>query len=190
MSVMRRNIAAIFLSAAGLIGIAAYEGYTDRAVQPVPGDKPTYGFGSTTRADGAPVRMSDAINPPAALALTGRDIALKEGTLKACFGDVMLTQGEYDAYVSLAYNVGSAAVCRSSIPGKLRAGQYEAACESILSFVKVQGRNCCATENKSFCGGICSRRQKEYQTCMGGATDGNPTSQPETPRPPAGGNDA
>jgi lysozyme len=112
--------------------------------------------------------MGDKITPPAALALVARDIAVKEGALKACFGEVALTQGEYDAYVSLAYNVGAGAVCRSSIVGKLQRGDYAAACRTILDFRNVQGRNCCLPENRSFCGGICTRRQKEYQTCMGG----------------------
>jgi len=160
-------VGSLSLAATALVGIVAYEGYTDKAVRPVPGDVPTYGFGSTVKADGKPVQMGDTITPPAALALAARDIALKEGALKACLGDVRLTQGEYDAYVSLSYNVGASAVCKSSIPVKLKAGQYEAACRTILDFKKVQGRDCCAPENKNFCSGICKRRQSEYQTCMG-----------------------
>ena len=46
-------LAALSLSAAGLVGIALHEGYSDKAIIPVPGDKPTIGFGSTTRADGS-----------------------------------------------------------------------------------------------------------------------------------------
>jgi len=164
----RLAIGTLGLSAAGLVYLVNDEGYTSNAIRPVPGDKPTYGFGSTTKMDGSPVKMGDTITPPAALKLAARDISLKEGALKNCFGGITLTQGEYDAYVSLAYNVGSAAVCRSSIVTKLKAGRYEDACRTILDFRNVQGRNCCAPENARFCGGICTRRQKEYQMCMGG----------------------
>lgn len=165
----RLSIAALSLSALAFAGIALNEGYSDRAIIPVPGDVPTYGLGSTQRADGAPVTMQDKITPPQAIALAVRDISAKESTLKACFGDSLLTQGEYDAYVDLAYNVGPAAVCRSSIPAKVRREQYAEACRTILDFKKVQGRDCSLPENKHFCGGVWTRRQAAYRQCMGDA---------------------
>ncbi|MDE1545930.1 glycoside hydrolase family protein [Dechloromonas agitata] len=163
----RAPIAALVLSAAGFAGIALQEGYTDKAIIPVPGDVPTYGLGSTKREDGGPVRMTDTITPPKAIALAVRDISAKESVLKRCFGEAMLTQGEYDAFVDLAYNVGPAAVCRSSIPGKVQRGEYAAACRTILDFKKVQGRDCSAPENKRFCGGVWTRRQAMYRVCTG-----------------------
>ena len=54
----RIAVAALGLSAAGLVGIAHYEGYSDRAISPVPGDVPTIGFGSTRHADGRPVKST------------------------------------------------------------------------------------------------------------------------------------
>lgn len=167
--IIKRGIAVgMALSAAGLIAIAGFEGYTNNAVQPVKDDKWTYGYGSTTKLDGTPVKKGDKITPPQALKLIGRDIAIKEKTLKKCFGPtVRLTQGEYDAYDSLAYHVGAYAVCDSSIVPKLKAGYYDLACKAIPSFNKVQNRNCCLPENKKFCGGVCDRRQIEYGMCMG-----------------------
>lgn len=162
-------IGALSLSAAGFAGIALHEGYSNQAIIPVPGDVPTYGLGSTSRLDGSPVQMGDTITPPKAIALAVRDVAVKERTLRACFDGAMLTQGEYDAYVSLAYNVGTGAVCRSSIPGKVKRGDYEAACRTILDFRKVQGRDCSAPENRRFCGGVWTRRQAEFRQCMGQA---------------------
>lgn len=161
-------IAALALSAAGLVGIVGNEGYTDRAVQPVKNDKWTYGLGSTTRPDGKPVQPGDTITPPLAIKLAVRDIAVKEVALRACFGEeVKLTQGEYDAYVDLAYNVGTGAVCRSSIPQKVRRGEYAAACRTILDFKKVQGRDCSLPQNKKFCGGVWTRRLRNFKQCMG-----------------------
>ncbi|MDR0701300.1 MAG: hypothetical protein LBF61_02655 [Azoarcus sp.] len=163
----RLPIGALALVATGLVAVATYEGYEPKARPPVPGDVPTVGFGSTTHADGTPVRAGETITPPAALALMVRDVTAKEGALKICLAGVWLHQHEYNAIVSVAYSVGSAAVCHSSIPAKLRAGEFEAACRTILDFKKVQGRDCCLPKNKTFCGGICTRRQAEYRQCLG-----------------------
>lgn len=46
---VRSLVAALALSAAGLIAIVDREGYTDAAVVPTRNDRPTYGFGSTVR---------------------------------------------------------------------------------------------------------------------------------------------
>lgn len=167
---LRVSIAALILSAAGFSFIALDEGYAPKAVPPVPGDVPTYGLGSTTHADGTPVKAGETIAPPEAIQLAVRDISVKEAALKRCIpAEVKLTQGEYDAIVSLAYNVGAGAVCVSSIPRKLAAGDYAAACRTILDFKRVQGRDCSLPENRSFCGGIWTRRQREYRQCMGEA---------------------
>lgn len=162
----RLMIAALSLSAAGLVGITLQEGYTDKAIRPVPNDPPTYGFGSTTRQNGEPVQMTDAITPPKALVLALRDIEVNESVLKRCFTG-QLTQGEYDAYVDLAYNVGPNAVCRSSIPAKVAVEHYRAACMTILDFKKVQGRDCSLPANQRFCGGVWTRRQKMTRLCLG-----------------------
>jgi len=164
----RIAIASLVLSAVGFSGIAIQEGYTSKAVRPVPGDVPTIGLGSTTMADGGPVQMDDTITPPAAIALAVRDVSVKETALKGCI-TAPLHQYEYDAFVSLAYNVGPGAVCKSSIPKKLAAGDYAAACRTILDFKRVQGRDCSVPENARFCGGVWTRRLQEYRMCLGEA---------------------
>jgi lysozyme len=131
---VRNVIVACCLSAAGLVGITQNEGFTDHAVVPVPGDVPTYGYGSTTRADGSPVRMGDTITAPQALARAMRDVGKFEGAVKGCV-TVPLTQGEYDAYVDLAYNIGPGAFCDSTLVLELNAGRYESACVHIEDFV-------------------------------------------------------
>ncbi len=163
----RIAIAALSLSAAGLIGIVGLEGYTDGAVQPVPGDAWTNGFGSTTDETGKPLRPGERTTPVRALQRAGRDVSTKESALRQCIS-ADLYQHEYDAFVDLAYNVGPAAVCRSSIPRKLAAGDYVAACRTILDFKKVQGRDCSLPENTRFCGGVWVRRQQMAQLCLTG----------------------
>jgi lysozyme len=150
----RSAIAGIVLSASALVGIVTHEGYTDTAVIPVPGDVPTIGFGTTSG-----VKPGDRITPPKALARALTDVQKFEGALKQCV-KVPLAQQEYDAYIDLAYNIGASAFCGSTLVKKLNAGDYSGACEQILVWDKFKGRPL---------PGLTTRRQAEYQQCMGDA---------------------
>lgn len=151
---MRRLIVTISLSAAALVGIVASEGYTDRAVIPVPGDVPTIGFGTTEG-----VKMGDVTTPPKALARALQDVGRYEGALRACVM-VPLHQYEYDAYVSLAYNIGSRAFCGSTLARKLNEGDYPGACREILRWDRFKGQPL---------RGLTIRREREYRQCIGEA---------------------
>ena len=157
----RLAIASLALSALGLVGIVAQEGYTAKAVIPVPGDVPTVGFGTT-----AGVRLGDTTTPSKALARAMADISRFEGALRECV-KVPLHQHEYDAFVSFSYNVGSAAFCRSTMVKRLNAEDYPGACSEILRWTYFQGKNCLSAENARLCGGLATRRQYEYRLCMG-----------------------
>lgn len=166
---MRTTIAALALSAAGIIGIAQHEGYTGRAIAPVKGDRATYGYGTTTRPDGSPVKMGEATTPVRALADLLRDSNRASNGLKRCI-DAPLYQHEFDAFSSLAYNVGVGRVCQSSIPGKLAAGQYAEACKTILDFdgMCIQRNAAGKCLKKRVLRGLENRRAVEYRQCMGG----------------------
>jgi lysozyme len=157
----RHALAYLALSAAALVGIALQEGYTDKAVTPLPGDKPTIGFGSTEG-----VRLGDRTTPPQALARALSDVRKYEGALRQCVG-VPLHQHEYDALVSLAYNIGPAAFCKSSLVGKLNALDYAGACAEILRWRFFQGKDCSDPKNR--CSGLWLRRQAESRACLGEA---------------------
>lgn len=152
--------ALIALSAAGLVGLISFEGYSDIAIIPVPGDVPTIGFGTTEG-----VKLGDKITPPKAVARALQDAAKFEGALRECV-KVPLHQWEYDAYISFSYNVGSGAFCGSTLVKKLNAEDYPGACKEILRWNKFQGRDC--SLKASGCTGIWNRRQSEYRRCMGG----------------------
>lgn len=164
-AVSRLRIAAavLSLSAAGLVALTTHEGYTGRAEIPVAGDVPTIGFGSTTRADGSPVRMGDTTSPVAALQQAARDVSRFEGAMKRCV-HVPLTQGEYDVYVRLAYNIGPEAFCRSTLVRMLNAGEYRAACDQIKRWRFFNGRDCALAG--SGCAGLWTRRQAERLECL------------------------
>lgn len=159
MSIKRTLVAGMSLSAAALVGIAVHEGYRDTAYIPVPGDVPTIGFGTT-----GGVRMGDRTDPVSALQRALTDIQKFEGALKQCV-TVPLHQHEYDVFVSFSYNVGSGAFCRSTLVRKLNAGDYAGACNELLRWRFVQGRDCAVPENR--CSGLWKRRQDEYAKCLG-----------------------
>lgn len=148
----RRTLAGLALSASALVGILMHEGYSDKAYAPVKGDVPTIGFGTT-----GGVKMGDTIKPPQAVARALGDVQKFEGALKQCV-KVPLHQYEYDAYVSLSYNIGSAAFCGSTLVKKLNAGDFDGACQQVLRWDRFKGKPLA---------GLTKRRQAEYQQCKG-----------------------
>lgn len=148
----RVQLAALSLSASALVGIALHEGYSPVAYIPVPGDKPTIGFGTTEG-----VQMGDRTTPQEALERLLRDATRYEGAIKQCV-KVPLFQHEYDAMSSLAYNIGATAFCNSTLVRKLNALDYRGACEEIKRWDKFQGKPL---------RGLTLRRQAEYRTCIG-----------------------
>ncbi len=164
MSKLRIAIGALTLSAAALVGLAQREGYTDRAVQPLPGDKWTNGFGSTTNDAGQALKPGETVTPPQALARKLRDVRRFEGALKGCV-TAELTQGEYDSLVSLAYNVGADAVCKSTMVRLHNAGQHAEACAQFDRWNYFQGRDCRDPANR--CTGLVKRRADERAQCEG-----------------------
>lgn len=152
----RQTAAALILSASALIGIAVHESYRETAYIPVPGDVPTIGFGSTTNIDSSPVLLGQRTTPIAALKRLGKDVEKFEEAVKTC-APVPMHQYEFDAYVSLTYNIGSGAFCRSTIAKKLIEYDYEGACKEILRWDKFKGKPL---------KGLTIRRQEEYKTCI------------------------
>lgn len=148
----RLAVGVLSLSATGLIGIASYEGFSEKAYIPIKGDVPTIGFGSTEG-----VKMGDAITVPQALDRLRRDITVAESAISRCVR-VPLSQGELDAYTSLAFNIGTDAFCRSTLVVKLNGGDYAGTCEEIKRWVYAGGRRV---------PGLVARREKEYATCVG-----------------------
>lgn len=148
----RKHIATISLSATALVALLLHEGYRENAYTPVAGDVPTIGFGTTSG-----VKLGDRTNPEKALNVALRDVQGFEGAIKSCV-TVPLTQYEYDAFVSLSYNIGSNAFCRSTLVKKLNTGDYVGACAAISSWVYFKGKKL---------PGLITRREKERAICEG-----------------------
>jgi lysozyme len=152
------------LSAAGFVSVVMHEGYTDRAVIPVPGDVPTIGFGTTTNPDGSPVRMGDTTTPPKALDRALRDVRKFEGAIKGCV-KVPLAQHEYDFAVSFSYNVGAFAFCNSTVVKRWNAEDYAGGCEAVMMWTYVGRKDCRDRANN--CYGLVVRREAERKQCLG-----------------------
>lgn len=148
----RLAVAALSLSAAGLVGIANFEGFSEKAYIPVAGDVPTLGFGSTEG-----VKMGDTITVPKAIERLYRDTEKAESAIGRCV-KVPLAQCEYDAFTSFAFNVGAEAFCDSTLVKKLNASDYAGACAELKRWVYVDGRRV---------QGLVNRREAEYRMCMG-----------------------
>lgn len=148
----RLVIGALTLSASTLVGIALHEGYTDRAIIPVPGDVPTKGFGTTKG-----VKMGDKTTPTRALIDLLNDASEAEQAVKRC-APVPMYLHEFNAYVTLTYNIGQGAFCKSTLSRKLNAGDYDGACAEILRWDYAGGRKL---------RGLTLRREAEYKQCKG-----------------------
>ena len=155
----RTKASALVLSAAALAAIAGYEGYRSTAYIPVPGDVPTIGHGTTRYEDGKPVKMGDRVTPERAHILLQHDASAFARAVQRC-APVPMYQHEFDAFTSLAYNIGEGAFCKSTLTRKLNALDYAGACREILKWDKFQGKPL---------RGLTLRRQKEYQLCIGAA---------------------
>lgn len=151
----RTALGALALSAAALVGLAVHEGYREVAYLPVAGDRPTLGFG-----DAQGVQLGQRTDPVRALIRLNQQADVFQREMRACMGDVPLHQHEWDAYVSLTFNIGSGAFCKSTLVRELRKTppNYAGACAQILRWDKFQGRAL---------PGLTQRRVQEHAKCLG-----------------------
>lgn len=150
----------ISLSALALVGIAVNEGYRERAYDDGVGVQ-TVGYGTTTRDDGSAVRSGDTLSPERALVRLSQDAQSTARRVAGCLDGVAMAPHEFDAYVSLAYNIGGGAFCGSTLVRRLRQTppDYAGACREILRWTRAGGREL---------RGLVARRQQEYQLCTRG----------------------
>lgn len=148
---IRLAVGALAVSAAALVGIATHEGYRSEAYKDAV-DIPTIGFGET-----AGVKMGDETTPERALVQLLESTEKHADAIRQCIR-VPLYQHEFDAYISLAYNIGTRAFCQSTLVKKLNAKDYAGACEEIRRWNKAGGK---------VLPGLVKRREAEYRMCMG-----------------------
>ena len=144
-------ITALTLSAAGFLGIVTHEAYRGVAYNDGVGTT-TIGFGTTTG-----VKPGDKITVERALAAALKDAEEHGQAVKRCV-KAPLYQHEFDAYTSLAYNIGPAAFCKSTVVKLANARDYAGACVAIERFNKAGGK---------VLRGLVKRRANERAMCEG-----------------------
>lgn len=148
----RVQVASLVLAASTLVGIAVNEGYKDEAYIPVRGDVPTIDFGRTKG-----VKMGDKSNPVRGLQYLLDEVEnVYAAGVKRCV-KVPLFQHEYEAYVSLAYNIGVSAFCGSTLVKLLNQERYSEACAQIKRWDLFHGKPL---------RGLTIRREAEYRQCI------------------------
>ena len=144
-------IAALTLSAAGLVGITQYEGFRGTAYNDGAGTT-TIGFGTT-----AGVKPGDKVTVERALVTALADANKHGEAIKKCIR-VPMYQHEWDSMVSFSYNVGTNAFCNSTLVKRLNASDYVGACNELTRWVKAGGK---------VLPGLVKRREAERQLCLG-----------------------
>lgn len=148
----RTKVALLVVSGMSMIGIALHEGYVGHTYKDSVGIN-TIGFGTTVG-----VKPGQEITVERALVKLGTNVTEKEQAMKKCLGDVPLYQHEWDAYVSLSYNIGTGGFCSSTLVKKLKVKDYPGACKEILRWNRAGGR---------VNDGLTKRRLDEYNQCIG-----------------------
>lgn len=147
----RMGIVSLALSATALVGIAGFESFRETAYKDAAG-VPTIGYGETRN-----VKIGQKTTPERALVQLLSSANRHADDIRQCI-KVPLYQNEFDAYVSLAYNIGAKNFCRSTLVKKLNAKDYAGACEEIKRWNKAGGK---------VLSGLTRRREQEYRMCMG-----------------------
>ena len=141
------------ISIRGLELIKDFEGFSSTSYLDVV-NIPTIGWGNTFYEDGTKVKLGDQISKTDALKLlevvANRDFADKIfPSIK-----VKVTQSQFDAMVSLAYNIGAGAFLKSTLLKKVNAGDFAGAGEEFLRWNKANGKEVL---------GLTRRREREKQ---------------------------
>jgi GH24 family phage-related lysozyme (muramidase) len=158
------------ISPQGLELIRRWEGLRLRAYLDASGIV-SIGYGNTLRSDGSPVQLGDSITAAEAeQLLTDHINNLSEqlnGLLK-----VTVQQPQFDALVSLAYNIGIGALQRSTLLAKLNSGDITAAADQFRRWTKASDGKGGLLELP----GLVRRRQEERELFLSATNTASPQS--------------
>lgn len=111
----------------------------------------TIGFGTTVYPNGVKVKRGDTCTDAQAKQYMQHDLIKFEKAVNDSV-TVPLNQNQFDALISLAYNIGTGAFAKSTLVKKLNAGDYKGAAEQFLVWNKGNGK---------IMQGLVNRRQRE-----------------------------
>ena len=99
----------------------------------------TIGYGWTQPVDGKPIRPGMTIKEETAERLLRTGLVGYESDVSKLV-NVKLMQGQFDALVSFAYNLGARALSTSTLLQKLNAGDYAGAADEFPRWNKAGGK--------------------------------------------------
>ena len=134
------------LSEAGIKFIQTWEGLKLNAYRDSKG-LPTIGIGTTRYPDGTKVQMGDSCTEAQAYEWFRFDIARFEAVVNRVI-KIPLKQNQFDALVSLVYNIGETNFTKGTVDDKLNANQIEAALQTWLTYVYSGGRKITGLANR------------------------------------------
>lgn len=138
--------------AIGLVG--GYEGLKTRAYRDIVG-VPTVCFGETRG-----VKMGDSYTVEECKAMLGDALVeFEQGMRKCMVKPDSVPDKPYVAFLSLTYNIGIGAYCRSTLARKVNAGDIRGACNELPKWNKAGGK---------VVKGLTRRRAEEQALCLSG----------------------
>jgi lysozyme len=126
------------ISKLGLNLVRHFEGMYLRGYK-CPANVWTIGYGHTGLVDGKPIHGNMIITEEKAIELLQQDMAVFENAVKDSV-KVPLTQNQFDALVSFAFNVGAGALRNSTLLKLLNQGKYEEVPAQFLRWNKGGGK--------------------------------------------------
>ena len=111
----------------------------------------TIGFGTTIYPNGIKVKRGDTCTTEQAKAYMAHDLKKFESTVNSAV-TVPINQNQFDALVSLTYNIGIGAFTKSTLLKKLNSGDYKGASDQFDVWIKAGGKRL---------DGLVKRRAKE-----------------------------
>lgn len=130
------------VSEKGINLITEFEGFSAKAYKD-PGSKDglpiTIGYG-TTQINGKPVKMGDTITKARAKTLLKEHLVSYEDGVLAALAGSELNQNQFDALVSLVYNIGIKAFKNSTVKRRIAAGDMLAGANAFGMWIKNDGK--------------------------------------------------
>ena len=114
----------------------------------------TYCTGATENA-----AWGKTYTPAQCRAQLDRDLERHAAGIATCIPLARLTDGQKVAFVDVAYNIGVSGFCGSSMARRTNAGDMVGACNALLMWNKVGGKEV---------SGLTRRRQAERELCLKG----------------------
>lgn len=152
------------VSVAFFASLIGYEGFSSKPYRDS-GGVATIGIGSTTYENGKRVTMADKpITRTRAIEITRSHISKDEQLFKQSLPGLKLSQTEYDVYLDFTYNFGQANWRSSSMRRLLIQGKHRQACDALLKWKYVAGRDCSIRKNN--CYGVWRRQVDRHSKCI------------------------